>query len=120
MRLWTCTLHTEEKPVTIGWANVARAPSFRTWLSRRMAAGYTYLILSDHVMRMVIYNNATKINLGVSANDIRLILREMGDYLLDGDVSIVHAIGLRHGRRNAVSTQDVLDHDTLEFAPERH
>ena len=117
MPLRTCILYTVEKPVTIGWSNVAQYPSFRTWLSDRMAAGYSYLILSDHVTRIVVYNNATKINMGVPADDIRLALREMGNFLLAGDISIVQAVGLKHWRRKAESAQDVLDHDTVEFGP---
>jgi hypothetical protein len=110
MTLRTCTLG----DITIGWANVAKYPSFRLWIESRMAAGYTYMIITDSV-RTVAYNNATKINSGVGGTQINDVMRKMGvDFLTSGDISIVNLHGDWSYVRMAETAQDVLDHDTKE------
>jgi hypothetical protein len=104
----TCTFSN----VTIGWANVASYPRFRAYLANRMVAEQFYII-QPPMFRRVIYNTVLHINEGVLASTIDRVMREMGDFLLCGDISIVELSTWQPTRLKATTPQDVLDHDTI-------
>jgi hypothetical protein len=109
--LRTCTLACD---VAIGWSNAANEREFRGWIEQRMAAGFCYGIIdASHTL---IYNCMTKINLGVQADAIDLVIRTMGlDFLITGDISIVKIERIHRAQRMAETVQEVLDNDTIEF-----
>ncbi len=118
MPLTTCKLSDGR---VIGWANVASFAKFRNWIDDRMANGFTYLIgEAKSVSFQVIFNNATKINYGVSPQQAFAIMREMDhDFLTSGDISIVRFDKeISQYRMMAETAQQVLENHTLEIPPQ--